>query len=82
MPLFQIQLFSVLQSKFKTSSIEVEGPEGITVAELLDSACEQYPLIVPYRNVMRLAVNHQYAPDSQILQDLDEIAIITPVSGG
>jgi len=82
MPSFQIQLFSVLKSKLNRSTIELETSESITAEEFLDHACEKYPVMVPYRSVMRLAVNHEYAMDSSIIQDGDEIAIITPVSGG
>ncbi len=48
----------------------------------MDLACEQYPPMAPYRSIMRLAVNQKYVQDSNRLQDGDEIAIITPVSGG
>ncbi len=82
MPSFKIQLFSVLKSKLKSSSIELETPENISAAEFLDAACEQYPVMNPYRGVMRLAINHEYASDSKSIQHGDEIAIITPVSGG
>jgi len=79
---FKIKLFSVLKSKLKTDSIDLKTSEEITAGELMDLACEQYPLMVPYRSVMRLAVNQKYVQDSNALQDGDEIAIITPVSGG
>ncbi|MCY3999594.1 MAG: MoaD/ThiS family protein [Bacteroidetes bacterium] len=79
---FNIQLYSVLKSKLHASSIELKTHQGITVKEFLDLACEQYPVMAPYRSVMRLAVNHEYAQDSRALQDGDETAIITPVSGG
>ena len=79
---FKIQLFSVLKSKLKADSIDLEIPEGITAGEFLDLACAQYPTMEPYRSVMRLAVNQTYSEDAHILQDGDEVAIITPVSGG
>ena len=79
---FKIQLYSVLKSKLHTDSVDLETQPGITVSEFLDLACEQYPAMAPYRSVMRLAVNQTYSQDSSIIQDGDEIAIITPVSGG
>ena len=79
---FKIQLYSVLKSKLKTDSVNLEPPEGVTAGELLDIACNHHPTIAPYRSVMRLAVNQKYVQDSFTLQDGDEIAIITPVSGG
>jgi len=79
---FDTQLYSVLRSKLQASTVELQTPQGITVKEFLDLACETYPVMAPYRSVMRLAVNHEYAQDSRTLQDGDETAIITPVSGG
>ncbi len=79
---FKVQLFSVLKSKLKADSVDLETPEGISVSEFLDLACAQYPTMEPYRRVMRLAVNQTYSEDAHILQDGDEVAIITPVSGG
>lgn len=79
---FKIQLYSVLKSKLRAKSVDLETQPGITVSEFLDLACEQYPVMAPYRSVMRLAVNQTYSQDSSIIQDGDEIAIITPVSGG
>lgn len=79
---FKIQLYSVLKSKLKTDSVNLQTPEEITAGELLDLACNHYPEMVPYRGVMRLAVNQKYVQDSITLHDGDEIAIITPVSGG
>ncbi len=79
---FKIQLYSVLKSKLKADSVDLETQSGITVNEFLDLACKQYPVMAPYRSVMRLAVNQTYSEDSNIIQDGDEVAIITPVSGG
>ncbi|MDE2644520.1 MAG: MoaD/ThiS family protein [Bacteroidota bacterium] len=79
---FKIQLYSVLKSKLKAESVDLETQPGITVSEFLDLACQEYPVMAPYRSVMRLAVNQTYSQDSSIIQNGDEIAIITPVSGG
>ena len=79
---FKIQLYSILKSELRSDSVDLETQPGITVCEFLDLACEKYPKIAPYRSVMRLAVNQTYVQDSSIVHDGDEIAIITPVSGG
>ncbi len=79
---FKIQLHSVLKSKLNTELVDLETQPGITVSEFLDLACKQYPTMAPYRNVMRLAVNHEYALESRIIHAGDELALITPVSGG
>ena len=79
---FEIRLYSILKSKLQTPSVHLDIREGSTVGEALDRACGQYPVMAPYRSVMRMAVNQTYALDSSLIQDGDELAIITPVSGG
>ena len=79
---FTIQLYSVLKSKLNLDSVDLETQPGLTVGEFLDLACEQYPPMAPYRSVMRLAVNQEYALESRIIHEGDELALITPVSGG
>ena len=79
---FKIQLYSVLKSKLNADSVNLETQPGITVSEFLDLACKQYPTMAAYRSVMRLAVNQEYALESRIIHTGDELALITPVSGG
>ncbi len=82
MILFKVQLFSVLRSKLNKTTVNLETPDELTACEFLDMTCKLYPAMAPYRSVMRLAVNHEYISDSTIIHEGDEIAIITPVSGG
>ncbi|MYI84061.1 MAG: MoaD/ThiS family protein [Rhodothermaceae bacterium] len=79
---FQIQLYSVLRSKLATASVNLEAHDGVTAGEVMDSICDHYPLMAPYRNIMRLAINQEYASEARIIHSGDELALITPVSGG
>ena len=79
---FQIQLYSVLRSKLAAASVNLEAHDGVTVGEVLDVLCDHYPPMAPYRNIMRLAVNQEYALESRTIYAGDELALITPVSGG
>lgn len=79
---FQIQLYSVLRSKLRTGSVSLEAHDGVTAGEVLHALCDRYPLMAPYRSVIRLAVNQEYALESRIIHAGDELALITPVSGG
>ena len=79
---FQVQLYSVLRSKLAAASVNLEAHDGVTAGEVLDALCDHYPLMAPYRNIMRLAVNQEYALESRIIHAGDELALITPVSGG
>lgn len=79
---FQVQLYSVLRSRLAAASVNLEAHDGVTAGEVLDALCDHYPLMAPYRNIMRLAVNQEYALESKIIRAGDELALITPVSGG
>ncbi len=60
--------------------MSLEAPA--TGTDLLDHLEAQYPVLGDYRPVLRLAVNQEYVPETVTLADGDEVALITPVSGG
>lgn len=53
----------------------------ISVADLRQRMNEQYKAFTQIKGYM-VAVNQEYAIDSQIINADDEVAIIPPVSGG
>jgi molybdopterin converting factor small subunit len=56
--------------------------EAATVASALDVLSSRYSVIGDYRRYVRVAVNAAYAEDDRALSPGDELALITPVSGG
>ena len=78
----EVLLFSVLRERLgrPTLTVRVDGP--ITGAMLLDGLAQSYPAIGAYRGFVRLAVNQAYVDESATIQPGDEVALITPVSGG
>jgi molybdopterin converting factor subunit 1 len=78
----EVLLFSVLRQRLGTPRITIAVEEGISGADLLDQLSEQYPALAPYRSMIRLAVNQEYVSETITLSGRDEIALITPVSGG
>lgn len=56
--------------------------EGTTVADLRIRLLELYPAISAQRIVMTIAVNAKIANDKSIINDLDEVALLPPISGG
>ncbi|GAB4261474.1 MAG: molybdopterin converting factor subunit 1 [Saprospiraceae bacterium] len=60
---------------------EIELPENCTVAELRSLLAEQYPVLNEL-SALRFAINSEYAQESDLLQEGDEVALIPPVSGG
>ena len=72
-----VRLFAMLRERAGTRELTLELPEGARVgdalAELGDLAAG-LPLV--------MAVNREYAPEDQVLDAGDELALIPPVSGG
>jgi molybdopterin converting factor subunit 1 len=78
----RIMFFSVLREKVGRDvlALSLEGP--VRGRDLLDVLQERYPPLCDFRPVVRLAVNQTYSPEDIMLADGDEVALITPVSGG
>lgn len=60
---------------------EIELPEGNTVSDLRKMLASRYPVLKELA-ALRFAVNSEYAQESAILKEGDEVALIPPVSGG
>lgn len=78
----RVLLFSVLREKLGRGEVPFQLTGPATGADLLAALAARYPGLEPYRGVIRLAVNEAYAPEHVVLADGDEVALITPVSGG
>lgn len=79
----RVLLFSVLKEKCGTDALSlVFDASEISGEALLDAVEAQYPLVSPYRRFVRLAVNQVYRAHETRISDGDEVALITPVSGG
>lgn len=80
---FKIRFFSVLKSEIGTSELDAVFTEPmLSGEELLDKLAALYPIIEIHRKNIRLAVNQSYVASDVALQNGDEVALITPVSGG
>jgi molybdopterin converting factor subunit 1 len=72
-----VRLFAMLRERAGTREITLELPDGARVRdalERLDHLAAGLPLV--------MAVNREYAPEEQVLDPGDELALIPPVSGG
>jgi molybdopterin synthase catalytic subunit len=78
----QIQLFATLKDAAKASQLEIEVPEGATVAALLGAVAAQTPVLERWLPHCRVAVGQEYAFNDHVLCEGDEVALIPPVSGG
>ena len=78
----RVLLFSVLRDRVGTDSLALTLDPPVTGTDLLDRLAEEHPAVDAYRSVIRLAVNQSYVSLDTALHDGDEVALITPVSGG
>lgn len=77
---YKVKAFGITREVLggREQQIEVEGQ---TVADLRNSLLARYPELKGLKSLL-IAVNKEYAEDTAILSDTDEIALIPPVSGG
>lgn len=76
----KIKTFGVARDMMGGKEVVVKI-DGNDVAALRKALTTNYPLLETLRSLL-IAVNQQYAEDSQTLTEIDEIALIPPVSGG
>lgn len=64
------------------TEIALTMPSGSTAAHCLTELLNEFPNLKEIYNSMVLALNEEYAPETAILKNKDELAIIPPISGG
>jgi len=77
-----LRFFSVLREAFGAGVVEVELDPGTTGAELIELLAANNAEVEKLQSVIRLAINDDYVEPEAELSEGDDIAIITPVSGG
>lgn len=83
MNMFKVKLFSQLAVIANSHEICIQSDKNkITQSDLFTLIQNQYPSLSKILKMSRLAINHQYADKTQIITSNDEIAVISPVSGG
>jgi len=78
--------FAWLKSKIGVAEEERAKPEGIdTAGALIDWLCAQedrYATAFAHRDVIKIAINQDFADSAAPITDRDEIAFFPPVTGG
>ena len=80
----QVLLFSVIreQAGIDSTTLSLDPGEAISAGVLLERLAIAYPAIRPMLPLVRIAVNQEYVPKEHMVRPGDEVALITPVSGG
>jgi MoaE-MoaD fusion protein len=78
----RVRLFAILRERLGRNSLELELPEGSTVAEALAELSRAGLGDLLERVPVRMAVNCEYADPDTALRGDDELALVPPISGG
>ncbi|MEA5465253.1 MoaD/ThiS family protein [Leptothoe sp. PORK10 BA2] len=77
-----LKLFAAYQDALGRPDLEMTLPEEITVRELCDRICTQYPDLKQWQELTRFGINLQFVEADTPIHDGDEVVFIPPVSGG
>lgn len=82
-PAVRVRLFGQQAELMAAREISVPVTESaLTATSLLKAIAEAYPDLQQSLPVSRLAVDHQYIDDTQVIDPSQEIALIGLISGG
>lgn len=77
-----VKLFAAYQEVLGSPELELEFPDGSTVAHVGQYFWEQYPELASLQSVTHFGINLDFVPGDTPLQPGDEVVLIPPVSGG
>lgn len=78
----EILFFATLRDKAGAKRAELEIPDGISVGELKEKLFEKFPDLPKNKANLLVAINKEYAFDTEKVPAGAEIALFPPVSGG
>ena len=73
--------FGIAKEIFGSSEIHIDVNDGLNVSGLRVLLEGRFPQLTKLKSYM-VAIDEEYAEDSQIINSGNEIAVIPPVSGG
>ncbi|MCR4414107.1 MAG: MoaD/ThiS family protein [Thermoguttaceae bacterium] len=77
-----VRLFAIARQAAARDCVEVDLPDGATIAELRRRLAGQCPALAPLLPAMCFAIDARYAADAQSVPAGADVACIPPVSGG
>ncbi|MDJ0773092.1 MAG: MoaD/ThiS family protein [Mastigocoleus sp. MO_167.B18] len=77
-----VKLFAAYQEAYGVPEMVLNIPKGTTVEHVRDRLISGHPELSKWREVTRFGVNFNFVEPDTLLQDGDEVVLISPVSGG
>ena len=77
-----VKLFAQASDLVGSPEIELQMTKAQTVAQFRQALAEQYPQLAPISAQLFVAINNEYARDSDTVPEAAEVACFPPVSGG
>lgn len=77
-----VQLFASLRDAVGARQVEMEVPETVTPLQIAERLALQYPKLAPHLPSISFAVDGEFVPADVPLQQVKELALLPPVSGG
>jgi len=78
----KVRLFSGIQALVGAKKVDLELPDGATVATLRDRLVQAYPALEGFMTTYVIAVEEEVQDQSHALHDGDTVDLIPPISGG
>ncbi len=78
----EVRFFALYRERAGCSKTSLDLPAGATVADLTAEVRRRHPGLAPPEVSIVVAVNTDYAEPDTVLNELDDVCLIPPVSGG
>lgn len=78
----RVLYFARIREELGMDAEEVDLLPGATVQEVLEELALRHRIVRLMLPALRTGVNDRYVPRGTVLRDGDEIALLSPVSGG
>lgn len=80
----KIRFFAMLKNKVGQEEVTLDVPENISLEKFKQILKKEFPAITEFlvRKSILISVNQEFATESTIIKDGDEVALLPPFSGG